>query len=290
MFKIPSRWTIARDCLKEYKEEGSKLKHILKDQIVSITTDTWTSVQNVNYMCLTTYWVDDDWVLKKKIINFCPIANHKGVTIGKLVYACLQKWGIEKVFTVTVDNASSNDGAIRYLATMFKGPHAFLDCKYLYLRCCAHIINLVVRDGLEEHFDSITKIRNDVKYVRSSGGRAALFKECVDKVKINCHKKPSPDVDTRWNSMFLMLETAEKYEAAFDRLFAIDNGYKIFCGSEADNGEVSTRKRRRNERVVGAPDADDWEMARYFIDYLRIFFNVTKKIYRSKYVTTHVFW
>ena len=120
---------------------------------------------------------------------------------------------------MTVDNATSNDGAIRYLAAMFKGPNAFLDSKYLHLRCCTHIINLVVRDGLEEHFSSIIKIWNAVKYVRSSGARFATFLECVEKVKITCSKKPSLDVDTRWNSTFLMLESAEKYEAAFDRYF-----------------------------------------------------------------------
>ncbi|CAI9259535.1 unnamed protein product [Lactuca saligna] len=85
----------------------------------------------------------------------------------------------------------------KYLVTMLRGHHAFLDCKYLHLRCCAHIINLVVRDGLKEHFSSITKIQNAIKYVSSSGARFATFLECVEKVKINCSKKPSLDVDTR---------------------------------------------------------------------------------------------
>ena len=75
-------------------------------------------MQNYNYMCLTAHWVDDSWKLRKKILNFCRISNHKGVTIGNLVYRCLQEWGITRVFTVTVDNASSNDGAIRRLRTL----------------------------------------------------------------------------------------------------------------------------------------------------------------------------
>ncbi|GKE48065.1 zinc finger BED domain-containing protein RICESLEEPER 2-like protein, partial [Tanacetum coccineum] len=150
LFKIPSRWTIARDCLSIYKEEAHKLKSLLKNQTVSLTTDTWTSVQKFNFMCLTTHWVDDNWTLRKKILNFFQILNHKGVTIGKLVYRCLHAWGIDQVFTVTVDNASSNDGEINFLVTMLKGPNSILNCKYLHLRCCAHIINLVVKEGLEE--------------------------------------------------------------------------------------------------------------------------------------------
>lgn len=216
-FKIPSRWTVARDCLSIYKDETNTLKGLLKGQTVSLTTDTWTSVQNYNYMCLTAHWVDDNWVLRKKILNFCQCSNHRGVTIGKLVYKCLQKWGIDRVFTVTVDNASSNDGAIRFLKTMLKGPLAILDCKYLHLRCCAHIINLVVKDGLEEHFDSISRIRNAVRYVRSSPSRYDSFLDSVAKVKSDCKRKPCLDCETRWNSTFLMLETAEKYADAFER-------------------------------------------------------------------------
>ncbi|KAL8105416.1 hypothetical protein AgCh_029281 [Apium graveolens] len=43
-FKIPSRWTVARDCLKIYDEELLKLKRSLVSERVSFTTDTWTSV------------------------------------------------------------------------------------------------------------------------------------------------------------------------------------------------------------------------------------------------------
>lgn len=174
-FKIPSRWTVARDCLQIYKEETLTLKILLKGQRVSLTMDTWSSCQNINYMCLTANWIDDDWTLRKKILNFCPIANHKGITIGKYVNKCLKEWGIDRVFTITVDNASSNDGAIRFLKDELSGSNSILDCKYLHLRCCAHILNLVVREGLEEQMEEIVRIRNAVRYVRSSPARLAKF-------------------------------------------------------------------------------------------------------------------
>ena len=37
MFKFPSRWTVARDCLAIYKEEANKVKNLLKNQTVSVT-------------------------------------------------------------------------------------------------------------------------------------------------------------------------------------------------------------------------------------------------------------
>ena len=33
------------------------------------------------------------------------------------------------------------------------------------MRCCAHILNLVVQDGLKHIDDSVCKIRDSVKYV-----------------------------------------------------------------------------------------------------------------------------
>ncbi|GJT86920.1 zinc finger BED domain-containing protein RICESLEEPER 2-like protein [Tanacetum coccineum] len=243
-------------------------------------------------MCLTAHWIDEKWNLKKKILNFCQISNHKGVTIGKLVYHCLQDWGIDRVFTITVDNASSNDGAIKFLKTLLKGPSSELDCKYLHLRCCAHIINLVVRDGLEEHITSVDKIRNAVRYLRSSPSRLTSFEESVEFEKIDCGRKPCLDVDTRWNSTFLMLETALKFPSAFDRLQVIDPNYRsYFCNEvEDDSDSTRSRKRKKSDRVLGAPEEDDWEYARSIMEYLRIFFSVTKKISGSKYVTANLFF
>ncbi|CAL9012690.1 unnamed protein product [Prunus brigantina] len=91
IFDLSSRTTIARDVWDLYQEEKAKIKSVLTHnaQRISLTTDTWTSIQNINYMVLTAHFIDDDWVLHKRILNFCVIPNHKGDTIGRLVEACL---------------------------------------------------------------------------------------------------------------------------------------------------------------------------------------------------------
>ena len=43
-----------------------------------LTTDMWTSIQNLNYLCLMAYYIDSDWTYHKKILNFygismCPL-------------------------------------------------------------------------------------------------------------------------------------------------------------------------------------------------------------------------
>ena len=116
-FDPPSRRTISIYVFQLFFDEKKKLKDffVAKKQRVCLTIDTWTSIQNDNYMSLTTHFIDDDWKFNKRILNFCVISNHKGDTIGKLIESCLFEWGIERVFIIIIDNATSNDVAINYL-------------------------------------------------------------------------------------------------------------------------------------------------------------------------------
>jgi hypothetical protein len=119
-FDIPSRFTIVRDCLKLDVEEKERLKRAFKGQRLCLTTDTWTSIQNINYMCLTAHWIDNEWNFHKRILNFYQVFNNMGETIGQVIENCLLDWGIDKLLTVTVDNASSNSVTISYLKNVIK--------------------------------------------------------------------------------------------------------------------------------------------------------------------------
>ncbi|CAN1782969.1 Zinc finger BED domain-containing protein RICESLEEPER 2 [Linum perenne] len=94
-FKIPCRKTIRSECFKIFLLSKARLKEFFKDSCagrVSITTDTWTSVQNLNYMCITTHYVGKYWKLHKKIINFTKITSQKGDDIGAKLAECLEEW------------------------------------------------------------------------------------------------------------------------------------------------------------------------------------------------------
>ncbi|MCI07527.1 HAT family dimerization domain containing protein, partial [Trifolium medium] len=142
--------------------------------MVSLTTDTWTSIQNMNYMCVTGHFIDESWELQKKILGFGLIANHRGDTIGKTLEKCLKDWGITKVCTVTVDNASSNNVALSYLIRNMSAWNG----------------NTLLKDS------SISKIRAACKYVKGSPARLALFKVCVKDANISRSQKVITDVAT----------------------------------------------------------------------------------------------
>ncbi|GAB2290824.1 hypothetical protein Dimus_038124 [Dionaea muscipula] len=217
-FDVPSRVTIARDLFKLYKANKEKLKEELRTSVgrINLTTDMWTSVNNTSYMCVTAHFIDKGWQLHKRIISFTMVEDHTGNGIGKQLENVTKEWGISKLMCITVDNASANDGAVEWIRSY--GSNLILGGNYLHVRCFAHILNLIVKHGLNVCNESVVEIRNAVKYVRSSPKRQSKFEECAAKVGVSCTKSLCLDVPTRWNSTLLMLEVAIEYQRAFDRL------------------------------------------------------------------------
>jgi hypothetical protein len=113
-FKVSCHVIVQRDCMQLYIEEKFKLKALLGRQRVCFTTDTWISLQNLNYMCVTAHFINCDWIMHQKILKFCLVSNHKGGNIGRVLETSLIKWGIDSIFKIIVDNASSNDVCINY--------------------------------------------------------------------------------------------------------------------------------------------------------------------------------
>ncbi|XP_028095183.1 zinc finger BED domain-containing protein RICESLEEPER 2-like [Camellia sinensis] len=253
-FKIPSRYTVARDILGIYTNEREKLKKIVKGRRICFTTDTWTSIQNLCYMCLTAHFIDDDWKLQKGIINFCHVEDHKGETLGKKIEALLKEWDIDGLFTLTVDNASSNNLTIRFLkrtTKLWKGTD---------LESC------------------IANVRHAVRYVRSSPNRLDTFKKYVESLKIESKSLLCLDVPTRWSSTYLILVATEKFESAFQRMGEEDYNYKHYF---LDNEGGEKRE---------MPTAKDWDNCRAFLKFLRMFYNATKRFSGSLFVTSNTFY
>ncbi|XP_022031105.1 zinc finger BED domain-containing protein RICESLEEPER 2-like [Helianthus annuus] len=186
--------------------------------MVSLTSDCWTSNQTISYMCLTAHFIDCDWKLQKCIIGFNELAPpHSREVISDGIIECLIKWGIQdKISTITLDNASNNDRATNILMSNFKGKGKLhFDGLFFHIRCCAHILNLVVQDGLGTIESSLVKIREDVKYLRKSSGRLLKFGEIAITIGTSTNRSSCTDVKTRWNSTHHMLESAIHHKKVF---------------------------------------------------------------------------
>jgi hypothetical protein len=149
-----SRTTIKNDCIKVFETEKYKIRKIFKGvDRISLTSDCYTSNQTIWYMCLTAHYIDSDWKLQKRIIGFNELAPpHSGEGIADGILEILVKWGIQdKIGAIILDNASNNDRAASLLKSdLQERGKLHFEGIFFHARCCTHILNLVVQDGLSK--------------------------------------------------------------------------------------------------------------------------------------------
>ncbi|XP_034229371.1 zinc finger BED domain-containing protein RICESLEEPER 1-like [Prunus dulcis] len=238
--KLVSRNTAKADVLSLYNREKSKLKEILG------------SVPG-----------------RKRILNFSFMPPpHTGVALCEKIYRLLTDWGVEKkLFSMTLDNASSNDTFVELLKGQLNLKDALLmNGKFFHIRCCAHILNLIVQDGLKHIDDSVGKIRESIKYVRGSQGRKQKFLNCAAQVSLECKRGLRQDVPTRWNSTFLMIDSALYYQRAFLHLQLSDSNYKHSLSQ------------------------DEWVKLEKLSKFLKVFYDVTCLFSGTKYPTANLYF
>ncbi|XP_026458760.1 zinc finger BED domain-containing protein RICESLEEPER 2-like [Papaver somniferum] len=175
-------------------------------------------------------------VLQKFLLNFSPLPPpHTGQALSDKLFLMLNDWGIEgKVTSITLDNAASNTSCVKIMKSRFISRNVMSDTgkRNFHIRCCAHIINLIVRDGLTEIDPAVIKIRLAVKYLKGSQRRKQNFLDTVSDLGTSVKMGVRQDVKTRWNSTYLMLQICISYEKVFTHLRLVDPDY-----AESPNGE-----------------------------------------------------
>ena len=168
-----------------------------------------------------------------------------------------------KIFSLTLDNAFSNDSMQNIFKERPNLQNGLLcDGDFFHVRCCANILNLIVQKGLKVAKEALYKIRESVKYVKSSEGRLRQFHKCVEEVHLDdIGSFLRLDVSTRWNATYMIHESAIKYCRAFNSLTFNDRSYTL------------------------CPSNEKWERAKKMRAFLAPFYQITNLISRSSYPT-----
>jgi hypothetical protein len=125
----------------------------------------------------------------------------------------------EKMFTITLDNASINKTACDLLQESGKSDMLF-DGQHLRVRCCAHILNILVQDGLTIADATIEMIQDLIRHINSSSRRIQAFNEIAEREGLTKKAGLVLDIPNRWNSTHAMIIVAVKYKIVLKRYAA----------------------------------------------------------------------
>lgn len=180
---------------------------------------------------------------------------------------CLMDWNIDQnLSTLTLDNCSTNDSLVNLLLNKLYSNTLWMDGTFLHMRCCDHILNLIVKDGLEVIFEAIEKVRESVAFWSATPKRNEKFEETARQLKVSCTKKLILDYKTRWNSTYFMLNVAICYKDVFKRLKQREPFYKY------------------------VPLDEEWEMAQEICGKLKMFHAITEVFSRTKYPIANIYF
>jgi hypothetical protein len=176
---------------------------------IALTSNIWSGNAKEDYISVVTHYVSADWELQKKVIGLRLIeVRHTGENIAEKFACVVQEFGmIDKIYSVTLDNASSNAKAMETLTPMFAGyldsdPAPTLsypnkrEYSLMYQRCACHIINLIVKSGLKRFKPYTEDFRTVINFLNSSNHRIAMSKNYCNAQDVR-PKKFGLDMDVR---------------------------------------------------------------------------------------------
>ncbi|PKA52694.1 Putative AC transposase [Apostasia shenzhenica] len=137
--------------------------------------------------------------------------------------------------------------------------------RFFHVRCTAHILNLMVQNGLKVISKVISNIRDSVLYLKRSPSRLYKFGEIARQLGISTCRGLRIDVPTRWNSTFKMLDAAFYYKVVFPEYACRDLHY------------------------IWLPLDQEWEMYENIKDILAVCDEVTEVFSGSSFPTANKF-
>lgn len=198
-----------------YDRVVEQVKKLLIDiKWVSFTTDAWTNpTKTCSLLSFTAHFLHGS-VRRKLVLSAMVLEeDHDGVYLARKLNEAISTWGLEgKVHLGVRDNAANMISAMRNANVQDTG-------------CVAHTLQLVIHDALftQTSVESvIKKARKIVTHFKHSEQACRKFCDCQKSCDLPEHKLLQ-DVETRWNSTYIMLERLVEQRKAVN-LFSVEHG------------------------------------------------------------------
>lgn len=230
-FKVPSFSALESEILAIYRREKQNLRQLVGgiSSRVSLTVGLWTTAQTLGYVCLTGHFIDGDWKLRRWMLSFTMVSSpHSENALSEVIGFSLSDWSLTtKLFTITLDNyCSSHDIYSANLRDHLSSKNTLvLKGQLFVVRCYAHILSVIAQDLLASIHGVVYSIRESLKYVKASPEREQRFAEVHRRLGGGAAGDLRLDVQSRWDTTYLMLAGALELRHVFAFLESSDADY-----------------------------------------------------------------
>jgi hypothetical protein len=162
---------------------------------VALTSDIWSGNGKEDYLNMIAHSVNVDWQLEKRIIGLRPIdVSHNVENIAERITSIFANFGLtNQIFSVTLDNAAANTRATNQLNHILSG---YIGSLFLHQRCACHIINLIIKAGLDVFRPMLSAFRTAILFLNSSNQHIAVYKSYYIAINVR-PRKFGLDMDVR---------------------------------------------------------------------------------------------
>ncbi|KAI1289253.1 putative AC9 transposase [Halotydeus destructor] len=183
--------------------------------MISLTTDIWAASNRKPFSKVTAHYIDSESSLQSDSIAFVRLPfPHPGEHLAACLEDIIETSGIgEKVSSVTTDNALNN---VKALQLMMSNTRLSYSKNLVHIRCLSHVFDLVVRDTMTGLNDDISAVRTLMNFLWHPK-QDQLLSETARRLN-EVYVKPLVDVETRWNSIYDMLQRALKLKPCISLL------------------------------------------------------------------------
>ncbi|XVF88330.1 hypothetical protein PTKIN_Ptkin19aG0041300 [Pterospermum kingtungense] len=245
--------TVQGDCVATYLREKQNLMKFFEgiSGRFCLTLDMWTSNQTLGYVFITGHFIDSDWKLNRRILNVImePYPDSDSA-LSHAVAACLSDWSLEgKLFSLTFNHPLSEAGLENLRPLLCIKNPLILRGQLLIGNCIARTLSSMANDVLGAGQEIIKKIRDSVKYVKTSESHDEKFVQVKNQLQVPSEKTLFLDDQTQWNTTYQMLTVASELKEVFNCLDTSDPDYKL------------------------APSMEDWKLAETLCTFLKPLFD-----------------
>ena len=248
-----SRNTLSSRISAEFELDRARLFEELaaSSQTVALSLDGWTSANDISILAVIGHWLSEDFVYKEAVLEFSEIEGPKsGENMGGLVMDLLEELNIEtKLLSITGDNASNNETLMDAVESGLQDKFSLSENetntirfqgRESFIRCLAHVLNLIVKKLLEtlksgnrasalesirqvdnrQYLDTtdsaLARLRVLALWISDTPERKSQWRNICRDLNLSSALIPY-DVDTRWNSTYLMVEAGIKAKRQISR-------------------------------------------------------------------------